>query len=391
MNASSKLQVGLKDLDNITKSSLNYFFSSGLCPNARLCKTNKEAELLILDHSPNITKNFLESLESDNKYAIILHAPTEEFTDGTGENRLFGLAKPIQQNDLKKVIDKIFKLVKPVEKSLATVTTLRIKQGSTNQSLNVTPNSYGNSNSALSPNNSNNQASADLESRHRFKLRKYIGSNEDVDLNDPTNLKQIYITPEKYLYHYLSKAIKVAKLSKSDVVITTVAGRVLYELSSQSFYCFDWSKLKHAQANPVFNDTKLAQVAPNSDLVKTAALNATEIVWEAALLASKGRLPVGASLNNEIEIIYWPDLSKLTVFEHVDQIIATWALNPISISATTTQLKIPQRYVFALFCAMHAISSVSVESGESVVEDSPKPSKKSVFSKLFGKIVPPHN
>ncbi|MCF6263836.1 MAG: hypothetical protein L3J24_09655 [Xanthomonadales bacterium] len=386
MNVSSKLQVGLKDLDNITRASLRYFFNSGLCPNAELCKINKEAELLILDHSPNITKDFLETLENHNKYAIILHAPTEEFIDGTGENRLFGLVKPIQQNDLKKVIDKIFKLVKPVEENLTTVTIPKITRGSDSQNLNTATTSYGNSGSALSPDNSNNPASGDLESHHRFKLRKYIGSNEDVDLDDPSNLRQIYITPEKYLYHYLSKAINVAKFSKTDVIITTTAGRVLYELSSQNFYCFDWSKLKHAQANPTFNDTKLAQVGPNSDLVNTAALNATEIVWEAALLASKGRLPAGTSLTNEIGIIYWPDLSKLTVFEHVDQIVATWALNPISIGATTKQLKIPQRYVFTLFCAMRAISSVYVESDESAVEDSPKASKKSLLSKLFGNI-----
>lgn len=377
MNISPKLQVGLKDLDSITKSSLNYFFNSGLCPNAVLSEFNKDSDLLIIDHGPNATNSFLEGLKTHNQYAIILHAPTEEFVDGTSEKRLFGLAKPIQQNELREIIDKVFKLLRQAGEASAAKTILKTGQSTPSQ------------NHELSPNIDNNEANGDgdIDSHQRFTLRKYIGSNNDIDLDDLSKLSQIYITPEKYLYHYLSEATKMAKLSKSDVIITTKHGRVLYENSSQKFYCFDWAKLKHVQPNPSFNDTKLALVGPNSDLTKTAALNATEVTWEAALLASKGRLPMGTNINNEIEIIYWPDLSKLITFEHVDQIIVVWALNPTSISATITQLKIPQRYVFTLYCAMQAINSVRVDSEENDVEESPKPSKKGLFSKLLGRVI----
>ncbi len=391
MSASIKLQVHLIDLDNITKNTLNYYFNSSLCTNAILCKFSEGAELLIVDLDRSVASDLWKTLREDNQYAIVLHKQEDEFIN---EEKLIGLAKPIQQNRLKEIVDTIFNRIKKSEAGSAS----EVVSITSSDSNNINTSLGNNNNSNLTPNtptfnknaSTNNQMNSDINSHQRFKLRAYVGSNADIDLNNSSNSSHIYITPDKYLYHHLAKAIKMGKLSKSDVLIKTSSGRILYENSSQQFYSFNWSKLKHAQAKPIFDDTTLTQINSNSELSQGGtAVDAVEIVWESALLASKGRLPKDTSLNNIVEIIYWPDFSKLSTFKYADQIATAWSIKPMSINATATELKIPQRYVFALFCAMQAINSARIEKESKIdnVKRLDEASKKDMFSKILGSFI----
>ncbi len=377
MNTSSKLQVEITDLDRITKNTLGYYFNSSLCTNAIQCKSSNDAELLIVDADRSIADGFLKGLRKNNQYAIVLHKPADEFVD---EERLIGLTKPIQQNQLKKIIDTVYELVKNNRANSSTEATHTQSPSSSQLKSNLTASNHP---ASLDKKNQNSDSKSSL----RFKLRAYVGSNSDIKLSSTASIDHIYITPKKYLYHHLAKAVKIGKLNKSDVIIKTLSGRVLYENSSQQFYCSDWSRLKHIQANPLFEDTTLAQTKAGSELSKEAPLSATETTWEAALLASKGRLPMGTSLYNVVEIISWPDFSKLIMFEYTDNIITAWSHKQMSVINTAYELKIPQRYVFALYCAMEAINSAKIEKQEGSIKKLREPNNRDIFSRLFSNIV----
>ena len=90
------------------------------------------------------------------------------------------------------------------------------------------------------------------------------------------------------------------------------------------------------------------------------AYSVKNIIWQLALGASRGRLPVNTSLDTPVSLLHWPNLTRLQVPPHAARILSLWSHDDKSLKETVAALNIPQRYVFALYSACSAIGLIQV-------------------------------
>ena len=377
----SKLTVSLENLDDITRNTLKFFFSSNLCSKAELTRAGENSNLLIVDYERGLDKNLVKNLTENNQYAIVLHMASKEPED---DDRLTWLVKPIQALRLKQNIDTILDHIKASDMPKTVISKVQVEQKSQTNS----------DKSDMRPKSSNahlylavNQET-DTDKQNRYKAHKHVGGNKDIDPSNPDELKRIFLTPEKYLYHYLAKAVSLSNSNKSDIIIKTLFGNILFEDHSQKFfYGFDENKIKFMQGSPLFSESTLSLINIDSQLQrnKTVSMQAKEMIWKSAISASKGRVPTGTSMDKSIEMKYWPNFSKLKIFRYAVQITAAWSRNALSLIDTASQLKIPQRYVFTLYCAMHAIecADTGTSKGNNNINSS---TDQSIFTKILSHI-----
>jgi hypothetical protein len=406
---SNRIKVALNNLDNITTNTLNFFFKSNLCDKAELCNLNSNFELVFVDYERGLDKEFISQLEINHQYAILLHMKNNTPVEN---KRLLLLEKPIKAKVLKENINSAFKIIrnqKPdtdksnsdtqidlltnLESKINKVKTIEVKTtksevSETNTIKNGKIDKTNNSNSHLYL-----AINADKETQNqiqnRYKSHKYVGSNKDIDVNNPNELHRIYHTPKKYLYPHLSKAVKTAQANQSDVKITTLMGNLFYCFKENNLYFkVDSHKLKFMQTSPLFNETSLSIITIKQDLLNKnySRINATKMIWESAIFASKGRLPNDTSLTKNIEMKCWPNFSKLMIFRNSIRIAATWSRNSTSILDTSSQLDLPQRYVFTLFTAMHALNCIKIGTIETKFDTIKNSKNKSLFSKILSHI-----
>ncbi|HHL31941.1 MAG TPA: hypothetical protein ENJ41_05085 [Oceanospirillales bacterium] len=381
-----KLKVDLVNLDSITSNTLKFFFSSNLCSYAKLKQPNQKANLIIVDYERGYDNNFIKKLVQNNQYAVVLHMAAKEPEENP---RLFWLIKPMQAIQLKQNILSIQQLliqsnaIKPIitgQKNDQQRPAQTAKMSVIKNEKNIAKKDSSHLYLAI-----NRESS--LEKQNRYKAHKHVGSNKDINPKNPHHLELIYLTPEKYLYHHLSKAID-SEGDQKDAIIETLLGNILYHNDSQKFfYTFETSNLKLIQGSPLFIDSTVTYT--NLDRLSLSAkkgMNAKKLIWESAILASKGRISFGTSLDHSVDLQYWPNYPNLLVFRYVIQISAVWSRNKLSLIETAAQLGIPQRYVFTLYCAMQAIKSANVghtNSNSQIIDES---KKQSIFGKILSHI-----
>jgi len=79
----------------------------------------------------------------------------------------------------------------------------------------------------------------------------------------------------------------------------------------------------------------------------------------------------------------------LQIFRYAIQISAVWSRNKMSLIETAKQLKIPQRYVFTLYCAMRSLGYASIENHNNIPEPATtiiQTSNSSLFTKILSHI-----
>ena len=378
MKTINKLKVFLKDLDGITKNTLQFFFGSNLCTHAELNQQEQHAELLILDYDRGINNDAIQNLMNNKQYAIVLHLGNE---DAFCSNNIYWLQKPIQPGQLKKCIVEIYEKFNKKNqfynnKVSDEATTI------TNAIRNTKAENHSHLFSAV-------HEETDHDKQSRYKSHKFVGSNHDINPNNASDLSLIYLTPNKYLFHHLAKSVRIGKLKQSNVEITTSFGRILYNLKEGQFHFdFEQDTLKNKMANPLFTRTVIDLVGSIKDmpLKNHHIIGANKFIWESAILASKGRIPIGSNVLNNVNMSSWPNLSELTIFRYAIKIIAAWSKHRMSMIDTATHLNIPQRYVFTVFCAMQAVNHANIGKNVSSFELNQPTKKKSIFAKILSHI-----
>jgi hypothetical protein len=384
VNPVPKLRVDLGNLDDITSNTLRFFFTSNLCDYAVLSQTTEQANLIIIDYDRGYNKDFSQYLANNKKFAIVLHMASKE---AENDDRMFWLVKPIQAILLKQNIQAIRECIiqqDPTKSPKVEDTVIEPAVDPTAKNTGIKNDEPRNENTHL---HMAIHKESSAEKQNRYRAHKHVGSNKDIDPTNKEELNRIYLTPEKYLYHHLSRAISIAK-DDADAEIKTLLGNIYYQSSSQKFfYTFETNKLKLMQGSPLFYDTTVTATTVDTELLvnKTGA-SAKRLIWESAILASKGRIPKGTNLKNEVNMYYWPNYSKIQLFRYVIQITAAWSRHKLSLIDTATQLDIPQRYVFTLYCAMHAINSATISNinPASLTLDNNK--SQSIFTKILSHI-----
>lgn len=372
MDPKNQINIKLTHLDNLTKNTLSYFLQSNLCKCGKLTDSLDETHLFIVDYYQIHGSKFLSSLKSSNKHAIILHV--EDSIPELGEKILL-MKKPIDTIKLINLIEKTYRSIKGKEKETQSSNTkVVVKEEVLNDSQH---------NHLFNAINEENK----LDIHQRFKAQKFVGSNKDIDAKKtiPSN---IFFTEDKYLYYYLERATKLAQSKQLNIILRTSFGDITYLIKEKIFiHNFDANKLKLVQTSPLSTNIIIKYIDKNISLFtnQQKEVDKTEFIWESAIQASKGRLPKGTDLNKTVKMKTWPNFSKLQIFRYSVQISAVWSRNNLSLIETATQLNIPQRYVFTLFCAMNSLNYALIDESSKTFNTTIE--NKSKNTSLFSKIL----
>ena len=384
MMKKDKINIELSHLDNTTKKTLSYFFNSNLCKFGKLTPDQNITELYVVDYFGIINTDFLNKLKNNNRYAIVLHQNGDLIEEG--ENLLL-LQKPLDPIKLNKLIETIYQKIHTLDSS---IDNKNVKVADKNIKIQIVNDSEHNHlfNAVQNKKNSKSVTQSDKEEIHlRFKAQKFVGSNKDVDSNDIQNTK-LYLTEKKYIYYYLKKAIEMAHSNKSDIKLSTFSDDIYYDRKNDKFiHNLKPTKLKFIQTAPLSAKTKLLFIN-NINLIDSKyrqTIDSTEFIWSSAIIASRGRVPNDLNINMSVDMKSWPNFSKLQIFRYAIQISALWSKNKLSLLQTAKLLKIPQRYVFTLFCAMNSLGYAGLVSDN--IESSHSIPAKNKSSSLFNKIL----
>ncbi len=369
-----KLTIELLDLDKTTQNTLKFFFKSNLCRSAELNESSEKPDVLILDNERGINDKIIANLAANNQHAVIMHMPNNipEKSDN-----VCTLCKPIQAKKLKDIIQSINKDDNQIENSETKI----LKEPELKPVHSIKNIHSANSHIGMAVKSDTVQSI-----QNRYKAHKHVGSNADINPNNLKELDKIYHTPSKYIYFHLARATKHAHENKSDVKIKTVYGNVFYEYKTKLFhYGFDKTKLKHIQASPLFAQTDCSYITYDQNKphrINLSSQDSLSLIWSSAILASKGRVPKGTNLENTVTMKSWPNYSNLMVFRYVIQISSAWSNHQLSLIETAKQLEIPQRYVFTLYNAMHAIECANI-SDKKIKSQKINRRNQSVLSKIL--------
>lgn len=384
-NNDRKINIELSHLDKTTESTLTYFFNSNLCQYGKLSPSEYNTDLYVVDFFNIVNTNFLNDLKNNNRYAIVLYQNGDLIEES---EKILLLKKPLDSLKLNTLVKTTYKQIYSNDKSLQIESSNTVKELPKDKLVNDTQHTQ--LFNAVQNDNSNNKINQ-LEKQDihlRFKAQKFVGSNKDIDANDTHNEK-VFLTEKKYIYFYLHKARKMALSNKSDMHIKTFSGDIYYDRKNDIFvHNLKPNKLKFIQTAPLSEKTKLLYINDinviESKYLQT--INSNEFIWNSAIVASKGRIPSELDINMSVKMNSWPNYSKLQIFRYAIQISAVWSKNKLSLIQTAKLLKIPQRYVFTLFCAMHSLGYASIENNNTETKH-PIISNKNNNSSLFNKIL----
>ena len=365
--------VELLELDKITHSTLSYFFKSNLCVQAKISDSSVHTNVYIMDQHTKTTPHFFKTIHIRNRYAIVLYMDEIQLPKNPN---VFLLQKPINAQKLMLIIKQIYQLIQKTAKNKP----IKGKQDNIQKNTETNDMDHLHLYHAISKEKVN-------DIHLRYKAQKYVGSNKDFS---PEQLatEKIFITPEKYLFHQLIRAKKLAQQYKKNTLISSYSGDIYYHYSLNLFlHNIDEKKLKLMQTAPLSNNF---QVSIFNKMNKTLynsleVTQASAFIWESTIQASKGRIPHHTNIHNIVTMKAWPNFSRLQIFRYAIQISALWSRQELSLYDTAIYLKIPQRYVFTLYCAMHALACVSTEKNSShkSVNTDRNESSPSIFSKLL--------
>lgn len=202
--------------------------------------------------------------------------------------------------------------------------------------------------------------------------KTYIGSAPDIDPKDREQAAKAQFDAGAYLIGKLDRAVKLAteadrparlELDHGAVTIMPRAAQAVVDLRHCQLRALAGAQLTEARSSVRFVDPVDLSDPSGPEIWPLDAL-----LWTSALLASRGRVPVGTDLNATVKLKRWPNLTRLVVFPNAVRITALLSREPMSLVAAARVLKIPQRFVFAFFTAAAALDLVEQAAAE---EDGP--------------------
>jgi len=203
-------------------------------------------------------------------------------------------------------------------------------------------------------------AAAQLDENEHLR---YLDKGADINPTDPSQLRKVTYSTANLLQGYLQQALTEAMQTQRPVVvhgiwrnisIDPVARSVCYELSLSQLrsLCIMPTKESKVSIEPM---TTLGECKPDRPGAKFDHDPLDAFLWQIALWTSRGRIRDDVDLKKPVFLTHWPNFTRLTVTPHALRIAALWVRQPYGLFETAKILQIPQRYVFAFYCAAQAI------------------------------------
>lgn len=229
------------------------------------------------------------------------------------------------------------------------------------------------------------------------------GLELDINPHDHKVLQKIIYDPSQYLQGLIEKALETAKNAGCFCRLKGTTDELLLDpVSHQVFYYVNKATLQHLMLLPTKNlyvETQLLSPHQAEEYLSHVSPPLYRecleyFLWKVAILTAHGRIPIGTDLNAPVVLLRWPNFSRLMITPHALQIAALWANShtPISLIETSTLLHIPQRYVFSLYSALHALKLARIASGTSstscnqLISLTSNADKRGLFQRLLAKL-----
>ncbi len=197
---------------------------------------------------------------------------------------------------------------------------------------------------------------------HRYIGQKNVGSFSDVDFSDHSQLALRQFTAEKYLYFQLRKAFHRSDKTQQLVKVQTVYGDFYVDASQAAvWHKNSLQQIRNLHRLAFFANSVLKTIKKKPSLADLNCFRYDELIWNSAIEASKGRIAKGANITNPVNLLMWPDLTRLKKFRHMVRIISLWSRKAHSLQATGVVLGIPQRYVLTVYTALQALDAVTTQ------------------------------
>ncbi len=368
----------MSNLDALTENTLAYFINSNLCENAKLALSDKNIHIYILDLDRKYDNEIINRATLLKQYVIGIYINEESLIKN---ERLLVVKKPLNVSELKEAIDDAHKKIFQTESKTLLPNTVPNKKTS-HIKLKHKDQTHRNLYNAI------DDEHIEDDIHLRYKAQRYVGNNADVT-PEQEDLHKIYFKAETYFYYHLIKAMTKAKQKKSNALIKSSLGIIKYNYKDNSLsHNIEENKLKLLQTTPLISSVSI-EIHSSIRQQNSQSVNANSFVWDTCIRTSKGRLPESTSLVKPVGMRLWPNFSQLIIFRHAIPIAAVWSRQRISLIETANLLKIPQRYVFSLYTAMHALGYVEILKNHENTSQNPtinKTQEKS-SSKLFSRLL----
>lgn len=196
-------------------------------------------------------------------------------------------------------------------------------------------------------------------------IRDIIGRAPDIDPGDPLQAASVRFQPDDYLVGRLRQAMTLALRAGQAARVELDHGSItLVPGLNQAHVDLIDVQLRTLATIPLSESTSRIVPRDQVGVRESGGLPHTDLetlLWDCALLASRGRVPAGTDLDSPIRLRQWPNLTRLSAFPHAVRITALLTREALSLPEAARRLRIPQRYVFAFFTAADTLGLVQRE------------------------------
>jgi hypothetical protein len=349
------IKISLKGIEGLGRKSLAFLLSTQKTRHYEIVEDHPDA-IEIIDIDDYRGKAAWENRQNTSPQQSSSRVIVLGLQPASTKNGIV-LQKPFRPRQLLEAINSLAEeAAKALEEELDTITTtmsdtpppaaIRLDDSSAKESVQ----------SGKDPKGLSSEAAASLNRRGSFA---FLGTAEDVDLDDQQAMSRVQYNPHQFLNHQFQKLTQLAAKEKKYLQVSCCEAtfyidpfqkNILTQVEEKKQRSFGALPLDHSAVSY----RKLGELP--EDIETTAvSYSFNSFIWRMELASSRGRLPENTNIDRKYKLRRWPNLTRLVLFPHATQISATWMGSGKSIREITTMLNMPQRYVFAFFAAANAI------------------------------------
>ncbi len=210
------------------------------------------------------------------------------------------------------------------------------------------------------------QLATKINREENNKNLPFIGRRGDVDLTDAETREKICFHPQNYIYYHLKEIID--NKEKGKILHVNIENECDFFIDSDNYHIKSPTPLskRKSVASYFFKTLQIEQqeIAEDWDDIDGDVLQSDALLWEYALWAARGRLPLDVDLDKPFRLKHWPDMNRYVAFPYAVKMAAVWSKHTLSIREIIDKLHISQRFVFSFYVACEAIDVLDFDKGE---------------------------
>lgn len=240
--------------------------------------------------------------------------------------------------------------------------------------------------SAVTPAASSTRTAADALQIE--KLQEWCGQAQDFQFHQPPYPEEAFFDPVQYLQGNLLKATQLAKQQQIAVKLTTLYEPIILlptqrlaavPIAERRLRALSMMPTRTRPFEPLDETACQQLLAP---LPKDCLMPLETLLWKVSLWSARGRLPQGTDPFATVRLCHWPNCTRLPLLPHTLRIAALWHQQPCSVLEAARRLGVPQRYVFAVYSACHALGLLELSQDPST-HSTPLPEKRGFLQRLL--------